>query len=214
MAKVHTLTVELRNTQGKRANRRLRNSGSVPAVLYGHKQEVKNITLQAEQIGEVVRHGNRFVVLTGGIAEKAFIKDVQWNTWGTDILHVDFARVSEHEKVRVTVAVELRGEAPGTKDGGVIKHVTHSIELECEAASVPEKIDVNINHLEFNQTIHAGDLELPQGVRALIDPVIVIVSCAAPVEISEEESAAGEAEPEVIGRKKTEEEPPAAAAKK
>jgi len=206
MAEISTLTVKLRDEYGKRANRRLRNSGRIPAVLYGHNQEVKSLTLSAEELEVAVRHGNRFVALSGGLSEDAFIKDVQWNTWGTAILHVDFARISAHEKVQVTVAVELRGEAPGTRDGGVVKHVLHAIELECEAASVPEKIAVNINHLEFGKVLHVSDLELPQGAKALIDASTVVVSCVAPVEVSEEETAAGEEEPEVIGRKKTDDE--------
>jgi large subunit ribosomal protein L25 len=205
MADIHTLAVRLRDGNGKRANRRLRNSGHIPAVLYGHKQEVKSLIVSAEEIDAAVRNGNRFVALSGGVSENAFIKDVQWNTWGTAILHVDFARVSAHEKVQVTVTVELRGEAPGIKDGGVVKHVLHSIELECEAASVPEKIAVNINHLEFGQVLHVSDLELPHGATALIDSATTVVSCLAPVEVSEEaEAAAGEEEPEVIGRKKAE----------
>ena len=206
MAEIYTLTVKLRDEYGKRSNRRLRNAGQVPAVLYGHKQKVQSLTLSAEELDAAVRHGNRFVALSGGVSESAFIKDVQWNTWGTQILHVDFARVSAHEKVHVTVAIELRGESPGTKDGGVVKHTLHTIELECEAASVPEKISVNINHLEYGKVFHVSDLGLPQGVKALTDVTTVVVSCVAPVEVSEEETAAEEEEPEVIGRKKAEEE--------
>jgi large subunit ribosomal protein L25 len=215
MAEIHTLTVKLRDEHGKRANRRLRHSGRVPAILYGHKKEVKSLTLSAEELGAAVRHGNRFVALSGGLSESAFIKDVQWNTWGTEILHVDFARISAHEKVRVTVAVELRGESPGTKDGGVVKHTLHNIELECEAASVPEKIMVNINHLEFGKVLHVSDLELPKGVIALTDATAFVVSCMAPVEVSDEEAApAGDGEPEVIGRKKTEDDGSEPAGKK
>ncbi|MDR2169147.1 MAG: 50S ribosomal protein L25 [Planctomycetaceae bacterium] len=207
MAKVQTLSVKLRDSYGKRRNRRLRNSGAVPAVIYGHKQAVQSLTLSADELAAVVRHGNRFVELTGDIAEKAFIKEVQWNTWGNQILHVDFARVSEHEKIHVTVPLELRGEAPGTKEGGVVKHVLHQIELECEAASLPEHIYVNINHLAFNQTIHVSDIELPEGAKALLDPATVVVTCALPIEVSDEETKTTDgAEPEVIGRKKTEEE--------
>jgi large subunit ribosomal protein L25 len=165
------------------------------------------LTLSADELAAVVRHGNHFVELTGGIKEKAFIKEVQWNTWGTEILHVDFARVSEHEKVHVVVPVELRGEAPGVKDGGAVKHVLHQIELECEAASVPDKLEVNINHLEFGALVHVSDLVLPQGSTTALDPAILVVSCVAPVEVAEtEETATGEEEPEVIGRKKTDDE--------
>jgi large subunit ribosomal protein L25 len=172
--------------------------------LYGHKQEAKSLALSSDELDAAIRHGNRFVALAGGVTENAFIKDVQWNTWGTEVLHVDFARVSADEKVHVTVAVELRGEAPGMKDGGVVKHMLHTIELECEAASVPEKLLVNINHLEFGKILHVSDLELPRGVTALSDAVTPVVSCLAPVEVSDEEQTAGEGEPEVIGRKKAE----------
>lgn len=206
MAKAQTLTVKLRDSYGKRRNRRLRDAGLIPAVLYGHKQEAQSLSLPVEELEAVVRHGNRFVELQGDVKEKAFIKDVQWNTWGNRILHVDFARVSEHEKIIVTVPVELRGEAPGTKEGGVVKHMLHSIELECEAAAIPEKIEVNINHLEFNKAIHVSELELPVGAKTTADDAMVVVSCMAQVEVAEEENAEGEAEPEVIGRKKTDEE--------
>jgi len=205
MAKAQALNVEIRQLHGKRRNRRLRAGGSVPAILYGHKQDVVSLTLAQDEIAAVVRGGNRFVSLQGAVSEQAFIKECQWDTWGTSILHVDFARVSAHEKIRVTVAIELRGESPGTKDGGVVKHTLHSVELECEAASVPDKLEVNINNLVFNQTLHVSDLVLPPGAKVLADPTAVVVSCSPPVEVSEETAEAGDNEPEIIGRKKAEE---------
>jgi large subunit ribosomal protein L25 len=214
MADIYTLKVDLRKEHGKRANRRLRNSGRVPAVLYGHKQEAKSLTLSADELDAAVRNGNRFVALSGGLSENAFIKDVLWNTWGTEILHVDFARVSADEKIHVTVAVELRGESPGTKDGGVVKHALHNLELECEAAAVPEKIVVSINNLTFGKVLHVSDLELPKGVIALADASLPVVSCVKPVEVSDEETSAGDEEPEVIGRKRADEEAAEPAAKK
>ena len=201
-----SLNVQIRESHGKRRNRRLRNTGKTPAVLYGHKQETLSLVIAEEEIAAIVRGGNRFVALQGAVNEKAFIKECQWNTWGTKILHIDFARVSEHEKMRVTVAIELRGEAPGTKDGGVVKHTLHSIDLECEAASVPEKIEVNINNLLFNQPLYVKDLVLPLGAKALVDPMTVVVNCSPQVEVSEETTPEGGNEPEIIGRKKAEEE--------
>ena len=207
MAKSQKLTVQTRERGSKRVNRRLRLSGLIPAVLYGHKQSVKNLSLSAHEFGAVLRHGNRFVTLTGEVAESAFIKDVQWNTWGTEVLHVDFARVDADEKILVTVPIELRGESPGTKDGGVVKQSLHSIELECKAAAVPEKLFVNINRLEFEQIYHVSDLELPEGAKVVTDTATVVVSCLLPVEVfDDQDAAADEAEPEIIGRKKTDEE--------
>ena len=205
MVEVATLHVELREAHGKRINRRLRASGKIPAILYGHKEKCVPLSIPVEMIETVIRHGNRFVQLSGALWEKAIIKECQWDTWGKEVLHVDLTRVSEHEKIRVSVVLELRGEAPGGKVGGVLKHQLHEIELECEASTVPEKIEVNINHLELGMAIHVGDLALPVGSVALTDSSLLVVSCAEAIEVSEEETSATDgSEPEVIGRKKEE----------
>lgn len=210
MVEIKKLTVELRETSGKRRNRRLRASGKIPAVLYGHKQDNVNLSVAAEEVEAVLRHGSRFVELTGAVSQRAFIKECQWDTWGQDILHVDFTRVSEHEHVQLTVPLELRGEAPGIKDGGVLKQVLHEVLIECEPINAPEKIGVRLNNLGFKQMIHLSEVVLPEGVKLLTEASTVVVECVEPVEESDltQGSAAGEGgnEPEVIGRKKTDEE--------
>lgn len=206
MAEVESLSVELRDVVGKRRNRRLRESGRIPAVLYGHKQESQNLQVSADQVHAAIRHGSRFVALKGAVNEKALIKECKWDTWGQEILHIDFTRVGEHEKIRMTVPLEIRGEAPGSHEGGTVKQIMHELDIECEASAVPEKIDVNINQLELNQVIHVSDLHLPQSVTAITEANSVVVNCLAAVEVEESaEGNEGDAEPEVIGRKKEEE---------
>ena len=206
MVEVATLNVELREAHGKRVNRRLRSAGRVPAVLYGHKKKNVSLSVPVEMLDALIRRGERFVQLTGAVHEKALLKECQWDTWGKRVLHIDLTRVGEHEKIQVTVALELRGEAPGTKEGGVVSQQLREIELECAASAVPEKIEVNINHLELGQAIHISDLVLPEGSVALTSAEFLVVSCAEAVESSEDEvsGAADGAEPEVIGRKKEE----------
>lgn len=201
------LNVELRETRGKRDARRNRRVGKLPAVLYGHGKEAVSLALSAEQFEAAVRHGARLVKLAGVLDEQAFIREIQWDTWGTHVLHVDFTRISEHEKVEVRVAVDVRGEAPGLKAGGVVKQLIHELEIECEATAIPEKLHININQLQLGQAITIGQLELPPGIVVLAEPESVVVECTEPVEVVEE--AAGvpaEGEPEVIGKKKEEEE--------
>lgn len=205
MVELLTLNVEPRETVGKRRNRRLRESGKTPAVLYGHKKEVVNLAIATDLIQAALRHGSRFVKLSGAVSERAFIKEVQWNTWGDVVLHVDFTRVSEHEHVQLSVPVVLRGEAPGLKDGGVIKQHLHKIEIEAEPTTAPEHIVAGINELEFGQQIRVADLVAPEGVKFLVEPETIVVECAEPVEVEETEAEEVEgAEPEVIGRKKEE----------
>jgi large subunit ribosomal protein L25 len=202
------LTVELREIQGKLNNRRLRRSGTVPAVLYGHGLENIKLSVSEEALGNALRHGSRLVNLVGGVNESAFIRELQWNTWGTQVLHVDFTRISADEEVEVVLTIELRGEAPGVRSGGVVEHLIHQVKLACPAGSIPEKLKVNINHLKLDDHLTLTQLEIPQGARLLEDDLeAVMVQCVIPAELpDEEESAAGEGEPEVIGAKKDDEE--------
>ena len=199
------LQVELRDTRGKRNARRNRRDGKLPAVLYGHGLESVSLLVSAERFVTAVRRGARLVNLAGAVEDQAFIREIQWDTWGLHALHVDFTRVSEHEKVEVQVTLELRGEAPGVKAGGVVKQHVHVLQIECEATAIPDKLYVNINHLELEQEITIAQLELPAGIVVFNDPELTVVECAEPVEIEEAApAAAAEAEPEVIGRKKEE----------
>ena len=202
-----SLNTELRASRGKRNAKRMRIAGSVPAVLYGHGLENLSLSVAAEQLETVLRHGARVVTLTGAANEKAFVRDMQWNTWGTHVLHVDFTRISEHEKVEVTVHIELRGEAPGLKEGGVVEQLMHDARIECEVMAIPERLLVNVNSLKLNEQVKVSDLELPPTVRVLDDADAVVVQCVVPAEAPEEEAAPTEGvEPELIGRKAGEEE--------
>ncbi len=200
------LPVECRDTRGKRRNRRLRDSGRIPAILYGHGLECVSLAVPSEELAAVIRHGSRLVSLTGAVSESAFIRDLQWDTWGTHIVHVDFTRISEHEVVEVRVGIELRGEAPGVREGGVIAQHIHEVELSCPASVIPEKLQVNINNLKLTESITLASLELPQGAKLLTDDLeAIIVECVVPAELPEEGVAeAAPGEPEVIGAKEKE----------
>jgi large subunit ribosomal protein L25 len=196
-----TLNVKPRESCGKREARRLRRSGSIPAILYGHGEANRSLTVATDEMSSVVRRGGRVVDLKGAVNEKALIRDLRWDTYGKHVLHVDFTRVSEHERIEVKVAVELRGQAAGAKDGGVVEHFVHEVEIECEALSIPDKLGLNINDLKVGDSLTAGDLQLPPGVKLISDPEAVVVHCAAARVEEEEAGATATAEPEVIGRK-------------
>jgi large subunit ribosomal protein L25 len=201
------LNVKARNSRGKREARRLRRAGTIPAVLYGHGEATKSLAVIAEEMAAVVRHGGRVVELAGAVQEKAFIRELQWDTFGTEVLHVDFARVSEHERIEVKVSLELRGHAAGIKDGGVVEQLIHELEIECEALSIPDKLELNVSELQIDGQLTAADVQLPVGVTLVSDPAMVVAHCVmARVEEEEAAPAVGAAEPEVIGRKPEEEE--------
>jgi large subunit ribosomal protein L25 len=205
---VDTLKVDRRTDTGKRRMKRLRRAGSIPAMLYGHGEENVALAVPSDQITAAIRHGSKLVDLTGAVSESALIRDVQWSTYGTEILHVDLARVSKTELVKVTVSIEIRGDAAGTREGGVVQHQLHQVQIECPAVSIPDHLVVNVNHLELGKVIHASDLQLPEGARLLSNPEAVVVQCVLPRVVEEAPAVpTGEgAEPELIGRKPEEEE--------
>jgi large subunit ribosomal protein L25 len=200
------LQVVARDQKGKHNTRRLRRSGHTPVILYGHGLENVPLTVSSDQLEAAVRHGARLVALTGAVNEQAFIRDLQWDTYGIQVLHADLTRISADELVTVQVSVELRGEAPGVKEGGVIEHLLHTVEIECPAASIPEKLYVNVNQLALNGSVILSQLELPEKAKVFGEPDTVVVQCVVPVEKPEEGAAeAAPGEPEVIGAKKEEE---------
>ncbi|MCA9268276.1 MAG: 50S ribosomal protein L25 [Planctomycetales bacterium] len=204
---IESLTVARREKTGKRNMRRLRAAGHVPAVLYGHGEQCVHLAVPTDQLRAAIRHGSKLVDLTGDLSESALIREVQWDTYGIEVLHIDLTRVNKSELVEVTVPIHLRGEAPGTHEGGVVQHLLHEVDLECTAVSIPDHLTVSINHLEVDQAIHASELALPEGAKLLTDGELVVVQCVVPRAVEESETPSVEgAEPELIGRKEAAEE--------
>jgi large subunit ribosomal protein L25 len=202
------MAVDLREPGGKLDNRRLRRNGIIPAVLYGHGEKNVCLGIAADILQSALRHGGRLVDLTGAVNESAFIRDIQWDTWGTHVIHIDFTRISADEVVEVTVVVELRGEAPGVRAGGVVDQLIHDVKIACPAGSIPDKLQVNINHLNLEDKITLAELPIPEGAKLLVDDLQAIaVQCIVPQEMPDEAAAeAVPGEPEVIGAKKEDEE--------
>jgi large subunit ribosomal protein L25 len=196
-----SLQVEIREAHGKKRVRRLRQAGTIPAVLYGEGRDTVSLSIPADQVAAALRHGARLVDLQGAVSEKAFVRELQWDTFGTNVLHIDLTRVSETTMLRIKVSVELRGTAAGINEGGVIELHVHELDIECRATQIPDKIVVNVNDLHLDQSISVADLKPPEGVEFLSDPETVVVACVAPRDEEDMLSASGGAEPEVIGRK-------------
>jgi large subunit ribosomal protein L25 len=202
------ITIKTRNELGSRANKRLRDSGFVPGVIYGHKEAIVPVTLPRKEVTNHLNHGEHLFDLSlDGKSEKVLVKEVQYDHLGIDVIHVDFARVSLDERVEVTVPIELKGEPKN--DGevpGVVTQVINQLEIECLVTDIPHEIIVNIADMKLDDQITIADLKLPAGTTTKMDADAVVVTFK---EVKEEEAAPaaeGEsAEPEVIGRKPEEE---------
>lgn len=198
-----------RSELGSRANKRLRDSGFIPGVIYGHKEAVIPVTLPKKELTGHLNHGaHLFDVALDGKSEKVLVKEVQYDHLGMEVIHVDFARVSLDEKVELTVPLELKGTPKGEADGGVLQQMVNELEIECLVTDIPDAIRHNVSDMAKDSVLHLKDLKLPPGVRALQDEDLIVATVREIVEQEPTEvaAAAGAAEPEVIGRKPGEEE--------
>jgi large subunit ribosomal protein L25 len=207
------VTVKPRSELGSRANKRLRDAGFIPGVIYGHKEAVVPVTLPKKEVVNHLHHGTHLFDLSlDGKNEKVLVKEVQYDHLGMEVLHVDFARVSLDERVEVTVPLELKGEPKGEADGGVLQQIVAELELECLVTEIPDAIRHNVAEMALGDVLHIKDLQLPPGAKALQDEDLIVATVKEIAEEAPAEVAEGAAEPEVIGRKPEEGEEGAAPA--
>jgi len=209
---IQTVKAERRAVTGSAAVRRLRREAKVPAVLYGHGEEVVPLAISADAVSAMLDAGHRLVGLElDGKEERALVKDVQFDTWGASVLHVDFARVALDETVEVSVELKLHGQPKEVLGGAVLEQPLRTLDVECKADHIPDEIVVEVGHLAVGQMIHVKDLVLPDGVKALNEPeaIVVVLHEARSLEevvapAAEAAEGAAAAEPELIRRAKPE----------
>ncbi len=195
------MKASIRPERGTRQMRRLREKGLTPAIIYGHKETPEAVTISEHDLELALQHGERVLeVDVDGKKQNVLIKDVQWDTFGHMVLHVDLWRVSLDERVEITVTVVLRGSAPGEEEGGVVQQPVVGVLVECPVVSIPDEFRVSINELQLNESLTLGDIELPEGIKLLDDPETTLCTCSMIAEEPEEEEVGEEAaEPELIG---------------
>jgi large subunit ribosomal protein L25 len=207
MDKALVLKAEVRQQLGSKDAARLRGQGQIPAVVYGHKQQSVAISLDGHSFVEELHHGHRLMdIQLGRKHEKMLVKDVQYDYLGKEIIHVDLMRVDVTERVRVEVPIELKGTAKGTHEGGMVEVHTDRLEVECLVTSIPERITVSIKEMVLGDALHAKNIQLPEGVKLVSSPELLIATCheVAEVKTTEELEAEMPVAPEVITAAKEE----------
>ena len=199
MSDLLTLSAEARDRAGKGASRAHRREGRVPAVIYGMKEDAVSIHIEEKRLVKELQSGhfmNTIVMLEiDGKTIRTLPKDVQFHPVNDRPLHVDFLRISEHAKITVAVPVIFVDEedSPGIKRGGVLNVVRHELDLVCDAAEIPEEIEVSLKGYEVGDSIHISAITLPKGVEsAITDRDFTIATVVAPSALKSSEG--GEAE--------------------
>jgi large subunit ribosomal protein L25 len=215
------VTAESRTETGKNANRRMREKGFIPAVLYGARQKAVSLAVSKRQLVPILRGAERstslFDLEYAGTRRKVIIKETQIEPIHGYPLHVDFYEVALDKPLELSIHVELTGTPVGVKtQGGILDFITRALDIECLPADIPEKIVVDVSELEIGKHLRVSDLTPPKGVTFLTEPGVVVAHVVARREeaapAAEEAVEAGveaEAEPEVIKKGKPGAEQPA-----
>lgn len=168
----YIFNAELRSDMGKGASRRLRREADmIPAIVYGGKEEPKSISLNHNQIinmlDEEAVYSSIIKLDIAGEVEEVVIKDIQRHPFKPKVLHMDLKRIVRGEIMNATVPLHFLNEksSPGVKAGGVMSHQITSVEVACRPRNLPEYIEVDLGGLDLGETIHLSDLVLPEGVE-------------------------------------------------
>ena len=195
----YELKVQPRDNLGKNASRRLRRSGRIPGTVYGANKEPQSISLSHDDVlHQLDREAFYSSILTINIdaeREQVVLKDLQRHPYKPEILHIDFLRIDEKQKITMRVPLHFINEhlCPGVKSGGgVVSRIMTELEISCLPGDLPEYIDVDLANVELGETIHLSDIVLPEGVEihALLsggDASASVVTVSLPKGIMEEE---------------------------
>jgi large subunit ribosomal protein L25 len=213
MAENATLKATLRSETGKGAARRMRRDGRIPAVVYGRGEETRSLSLDAHEFEMLVKQHSLDTTLIelqieGGKKKgkvRTLVVEVQSHPYRPEVLHVDFQQIHAGERVTVEVPIRLEGTAEGVREGGVLQHIMHVVEVECPVESIPESFSVDVSALTIGDSIHLSEIEVPEDAELLADPERTICTVAAPtvLELPEEEEELEE--PELVGELEGEE---------
>ena len=210
------LEAQKREASGKGAARGMRRAGTLPGVLYGRKNKVIPIQIDARGFRDFLHNygENAFInleIADHGI-ENVMVKEIQRDPVSNQLLHTDLLRISMDEPITSAVPITLVGSAPGIQEGGILEFPHRQLTLHCLPTLLPEEIEVDINELEIDDRLSVDDVSLPEGIEILDDPNTRIVAVVPPriEEEPEEEVEEGmelegeadeDAEPEVISRR-------------
>ena len=203
-----------RDSRGKNEARRLRETGKVPATLYGGKGGPLSLAVNTKQLTAILRsesgHNTIFEVDFAGKQEPAIVKAWQVDPVSGKLLHVDLVRVAMDVRMKVKVPVHTFGEPSGVKvQGGVYEVVTREVEVECLPADIPTEFKVDVSGLMLNQSLRASELTIDKTKIKLLTDANTVLSHVVALRVEEEKPveavvAAVPAEPEVIKKGKKE----------
>ncbi|MDN6640128.1 MAG: 50S ribosomal protein L25/general stress protein Ctc [Tetragenococcus sp.] len=196
------LEVEKRAVRPRSIRKQLRHEGRVPAVVNGYQIESTPISVNARELGRVLRENGLNSVITMNLEGKkvnTLVQDFSEDTFTQNIIHVEFLSVNMSEEQEVDAEIVLTGESSGVKAGGVLTQTLYSATVAATPDKLPENIEVDVSGLEIGDSINVSDLPAAKDYTIVTDPEEQVAAVNEPEEEEEPEEETEETEPEVIG---------------
>ncbi|MEM1089500.1 MAG: 50S ribosomal protein L25/general stress protein Ctc [Pseudomonadota bacterium] len=208
MSQTIKIPAELREVRGKGASRRLRHQGLVPGILYGGDRDPVSLQLSHQMLSHAVQDDSFYtsileITVGDGRTQKVIVRDLQRHPARADVMHIDFLRISETEKLNILLPLHFLNEESspaGKKSGVVISHQLTEVEVSCLPKDLPESLDLDLAELDVGDSLNLSDIALPEGVEivALTHGEDAVVVNAAHVAVesaaADDEGDAGDAE--------------------
>jgi large subunit ribosomal protein L25 len=214
-----SLSASPRSTKGKGFARKLRQTGEVPAVIYGHSREPQSLSVNSREVEKLLTQVGSSTIIElaiDGTTVRTLIREIQRHPFKRQVVHLDFQELVAGEKVQLAVPLRFHGVPTGVREGGgILEEVLHQIHLLADPATIPDHIDIDVAALTIGHSIHIRELNLPAGAEVLDDEDATVCIVSAPRAVVEEEvkpaegaeAAAGAIpEPELIRKPKPDEE--------
>ena len=188
MSKFEKLNVDIRKEHGTSAARRARLQNKVPAVVYHSGVEATPLSVDKISLNKALRTGQMiFEVNVEDKNQFVLVKEIQYHPVTDEIIHIDFQKVKEDEKISLEVAIRSTGEAQGVKLGGLLVQMLNSVTVKCKPAEIPEFLEIDVTDMEMNTNLFVKDITLPEDVEMITAEDIAVVSVQEPKEEKEEE---------------------------
>jgi large subunit ribosomal protein L25 len=210
------LDATVRTDTGKGAARKIRQAGSIPAVIYGHGREPQSLTVNARETDRLLQRiatsSTVIELALDGRTARTLIREVQRHPFRKLIMHIDFQELVAGETVSVRCPIVYIGTPEGVRsEGGMLDQILHELHIEVDPSNIPNHIDVDVSQLKMGKSLHVSDLTLPEGITVLDDMDSTICVVSAPRVSTEDAAAAAAAEeaaaePELIRKPKPDDE--------
>ena len=181
MSKFEKLNVKIRDGKGSSSARRTRLKDQIPAVLYHSGLDAISLSVDKKELYKALKTGQViFEVTVKDENQFVLVKDIQYHPVYDNIMHIDFQKVKEDEKISLEVPLKVTGEAEGVQAGGILVQIVNTITVKCKPTTIPDALIIDVTDLELNTSLFVKDIQLAADVEIITAEDLAVVSVQEP----------------------------------